>query len=81
MTAPARKVTRAEARSRGCEYCADCRVAGDPHGRVKLWCPHAECPYTELDGVEDYAAESDRAAALAGLKDFFKKGLTPTVGS
>lgn len=41
-----------ERKKRGCRYCAD--VIDPSHPK----CPHAECPYHELDDIESFAAET-----------------------
>lgn len=41
-----RRITEAEKRKRGCEFCADV------HARLK--CPYEECPYKVLDKYSTY---------------------------
>lgn len=41
-----RLVKKGERRQRGCRFCLDYQGAKR--------CPHSKCPYTELDGYDDY---------------------------
>lgn len=53
-----RKLTKAEINKRGCMYCTDMGITifwedGKKRSRA---CKHDECPYHELDNVENYTA-------------------------
>ena len=49
-----RKLTFAEGKKRGCVYCRDVKKAAE-NRRQYLYCPHSECPYTELDNYNTYS--------------------------
>lgn len=55
-----------ERKKRGCRYCADA---------VGSKCPHAECPYHELDDIESFAAETLPGGKFAVSSSFFDKVL------